>query len=98
MQKVFFLSWSAANFLEQKEILSLISENFNPPQDSVQLVHKRSVGLGQQYGLLDEMWKRYFTPEHVRLFHMFLSEDRGSKFFNIGKIVFFLLDKATKIF
>ena len=32
MQKVFFLSWSAANFLEQKEILSLISENFNPPR------------------------------------------------------------------
>ena len=55
----------------------------------MQLVHKRSVGLGQQYGLLDEMWKRYFTPEHVRLLHVFLLEDRGSKFLNIGKIVFF---------
>ena len=32
MQKVFLLSWSAANFLEQKEILSLKSENFNPPR------------------------------------------------------------------
>ena len=32
MQKVFLLSWSAANFLEQKDILPLISENFNPPR------------------------------------------------------------------
>ena len=66
----------------------------------MQLVHKRSVGLGQQYGLLDERVKTILhTGTRSTLARVPLGRQPGSKFLNIGKkVFFFLLDKATKIF
>ena len=59
IDKSIFTLVVGSKFLGTKRYFIYYKWKFWSPQDYLQLVHKRSDSLVQQYGLLDEMWKRY---------------------------------------